>query len=418
MSKPFKVLISGGGITGPVVAFWLARASTLARPIHITMIERASSVPKAGQGIDVEGPARTIVTRMGLFDTIKSRTTGEQGFRCLDNNDKVYAAFEQGGLTNETEIMRGDLCEVLTDAVKGRPNVELKYNRQITEIVQSKDDVQVTISRDDGQKYAETYNAVIASDGLRSRTRDLMLDSADTKSCIKTRDMYCSYFSIPAQPEDKAYSRWQHALGGRNVIIRPVTASTSSVYLIAVGKHPILGNSMANRDDKARRKAWADAFADVKYGMFPRVLREMQVTDNFYSDQIAQVKLPTWHKGRCAVVGDAAYCPSAITGQGTPLAILGAYLMAGELASNLDDPAAAFQSYEKRFRGFVEKSQSVPLGGRAPNLLSPQTRWGIWVLQSALGAIAALKVWKLLPEKFGEPQFDIPDYQFKAAESA
>jgi 2-polyprenyl-6-methoxyphenol hydroxylase-like FAD-dependent oxidoreductase len=80
---------------------------------------------------------------------------------------------------------------------------------------------------------------------------------------------------------------------------------------------PNLVNVLSTREDKAKRQAWAHAFADVKYGEYPRVLREMQVTNNFYTDQIAQVKLPRWHNGRCAVVGDAAYCPSPITGQGT-----------------------------------------------------------------------------------------------------
>lgn len=132
MSKSFKLLISGGGITGPVVAFWLARVRTPSKPIHITIIEKASSTLKSGQGIEIQGPAREIAARMGLLDTIRSRTTGEQGFRCNDNDSRPYATFEQGGMTQELEIMRGDLCDVLTNAVKQQPNVELQYNRHIT----------------------------------------------------------------------------------------------------------------------------------------------------------------------------------------------------------------------------------------------------------------------------------------------
>ena len=410
MSKPFKVLISGGGITGPVLAFWLARASTPSKQIHVTMIEKASSVLKSGQGIDVEGSAKEIVTRMGLLDTIKARTTGEQGFRCIDNKNRGYATFEQGGLTNENEIMRGDLCDVLTNAVNGRPNVELQYSRQIIDIVQRTDQVRVTILKEDGQSYVGEYNAVIASDGIRSRTRDLMLDPADTKACVKSKDMFGAFFSVPTQPQDKPYSRFQHALGGRSLVIRPVTEKFSSVYLTAVGSHPALTKSLGHRDQKVRRLAWAETFSDVNYGEFPRVLREMQETDNFYSDQISQVKLPRWHRGRCAVVGDAAYCPAPISGEGVSLAMLGAYLLAGELGTNLGDPASAFQEYEKKFRAHVEQAQQIPLGGRAPNVFNPQTWWGIWLLQTALWLVAYTKVWKLVPH-MDEP-FALPDYNF------
>ena len=412
MSKPSKVLISGGGICGPVLAFWLARASTASNQIHITVLEKASATMKLGQGIDVEGPAREVVTRMGLLETIKSRTTGERGFCGIDNNNRAYATIDQGLLTREIEIMRGDLCEVLTDAAKGMPNVEFHYGRSVTNIEQLDELVRVTISKDDGRTYDEDFHAVVACDGIRSRTRSLFLDYAYTRDCIKSRDLFVAFFSVPAQPQDGPYARLQHCLGGRTVLIRPVTGDFSSVYLNAIGAHPALANSLAkDRNQTAKRQAWADTFSDVNYGEFPRVLAEMQHTDNFYSDQISQVKLPRWSKGRCALVGDAAYCPSPVTGQGTALAILGAYVLAGELGANIADPAAAFEEYERKLRGYVERAQQVPLGGRAPYVLNPQTWWGIWLLQTALWFVAFTRLWKLVPD-FGNEKFALPDYKF------
>ncbi|KAL8792091.1 MAG: hypothetical protein Q9195_005346 [Heterodermia aff. obscurata] len=411
MSKPSKVLISGGGICGPVVAFWLARASTASNPIHITVLEKASATVKLGQGIDVEGPAREVVTRMGLLETIKSRTTGEQGFCGIDNNNRAYATIDQGLLTREIEIMRGDLCEVLTEAAKEMPNVGFHYSRSITNIEQTNELVHVTISTNDGRTYDEDFHAVIACDGIRSRTRNLFLDYADTKDCIKAKDLFVAFFSVPAQPQDGPYARLQHSLGGRTVLIRPVTRDFSSVYLNASGAHPALAKSHSKeRDPAEKRQAWANTFSDVNYGEFPRVLKEMQETDNFYSAQISQVKLPTWSKGRCALVGDAAYCPSPITGQGTALAILGAYVLAGELGTNIADPAAAFKEYEKKLREYVERAQQVPLGGRAPNVLNPQTSWGIWFLQTALWLVAFTRIWKLIPD-IGNEKFPLPEYK-------
>ena len=413
MAKPSKVLISGGGICGPVVAFWLAQASTASHPIHITVLEKASASMKLGQGIDVEGPAREVVTRMGLVEKIKSRTTGEQGFCGIDNNNRAYATIDQGLLTREIEIMRGDLCELLTDAAKELPNVEFHYSRSIAKIEQSDELVRVTISKDDGPTYDEDFHAVVACDGIGSRTRNLFLDYADTKDCIKPKDLFVAFFSVPAQPQDAPYARLQHSLGGRTVLIRPVTGDSSSVYLNAIGAHPALAQSFhRDRDQKAKRQAWAETFSDVNYGEFPRVLKGMQETDNFYSDQISQVKLPTWSKGRCVLVGDAAYCPSPITGQGTALAILGAYVLAGELGSNIADPAAAFKEYEKKLRQYVERAQQVPLGGRAPYVLNPQTSWGIWLIQTALWLVAFTRIWKLIPADLGNEKFPLPDYKF------
>jgi len=403
MSKPFRILISGGGITGPTLAYWLTRINAPTRPIQITMIDRASSVLTSGQGIDIEGVAREIVPKMGILETIRSRTTGEKGFKGIDNNNQPYAIFEGGGLTNELEIMRGDLCDVLTDTVRGKKNVRLQYNRHITKMDQGKETVTVTIKERDGESYEEVYDAVVAADGIRSRTRDLMLDPADTKDCVKpvTPYMFCAFFSIPAEPQDASYSRWQHAVNGRSVVIRPVTKTTSSVYLIAVGHHPIFANVLSTRDDKAKRQAWADAFADVKYGEYPRVLREMQVTDNFYSDQIAQVKLPRWYNGRCAVVGDAACCPSVVTGQGTELAMLGAYVLAGELGLNLSDPETAFKNYDARLREYVQKQQGIPVGGLAHRLGNPQTWWGIWLVQTVVWVFAKTNIGRFWPEICG-----------------
>lgn len=207
MSKPFNVLVSGGGITGPVFVYWLARASTSSKPIRITIVERAPSVVKLGQGFDVEGPAKEIATRMGILDAIKARNTGEQGFCGIDNNNQAYATFEQGGLTQENEIMRGDLCELLTDKVKDLPNVEIQYSSHITDIAQTSDKVRVTILKDNLHSRVEEYDAVIAADGIRSKTRNLMLDHDDVKDCVKKKDLFISYFSIPPQPQDKPYSR-------------------------------------------------------------------------------------------------------------------------------------------------------------------------------------------------------------------
>ena len=158
MSKPVKVLIVGGGITGPVAAYWLARASTPSKPIQITVLERAAALYRQGQGIDIEGPSREVVTRMGLLDIIKSRTTGEKGLRCLDNDNRAYATFGLSAATREIEILRGDLVDILTKAATKMPNVEFRYGSSVKEVEQTNERVHVTIATNDGQTYDEEYD--------------------------------------------------------------------------------------------------------------------------------------------------------------------------------------------------------------------------------------------------------------------
>jgi 2-polyprenyl-6-methoxyphenol hydroxylase-like FAD-dependent oxidoreductase len=135
----------------------------------------------------------------------------------------------------------------------------------------------------------------------------------------------------------------------------------------------------------------------------------VQVTDNFYSDQIAQVKLPRWYNKRCALVGDAAYCPSVLTGQGTELALLGAYVLAGELGENLNDPETAFKKYDARLRDYVQAQQSIPIGGKAHRLLNPQTWWGVWLMQMVVWLFSKANIGRLLPE-IAESPYKLPDY--------
>lgn len=106
----------------------------------------------------------------------------------------------------------------------------------------------------------------------------------------------------------------------------------------------------------------------------------MMKADNFYSDELIQVKLPTWSKGRVALVGDSAWAPTPFTGQGNQLAIIGAWVLAQELSRN--PSPQAFEKYEERLRAYVEDSQKIPLGGYAPKLVVPETRLGIWVFRT------------------------------------
>lgn len=401
---PLNILIIGGGIAGPVAAYWLGKAGHRA-----TVIERASSLLKSGQGIDIEGPAREIIDRMGLLEQMKARATGEGGFAFTDDDGKPVAAIA-GGLTQEIEIMRGDLCEVLCRAVDACDLVEFRYGTKVVELTQTPTHVAVTF--DNGEH--ATFDAVIGADGLRSKTRDLAFDEKTKANAFRARDHYCAYFSLPREDGDSPNSRWQNATGGRIILIRPHNQDVSSAYLSVMEKSDKLA-AMCRADKASQKKAIAEEFEGVG-GLGPRAVKGMLESDNFYYDSLSQIKLEKWSQGRVALIGDAAYAPSAVTGQGVILSVLGAYVIAGELSENPQDPVAAFEAYEARIRTYVDTQQTISLNGNSPRLANPRSEWGIWALRTSFKLVAWSGIWKWITPK--APSFPLPDYPKMTGETA
>ena len=407
-----RILIIGGGPAGATAAFFLARAN-----FHITVAERSTNKFAYGQGIDITGPAIPIVQKMGVYDDIKSKVTGEAGFALLGDDGEVIAkvgtAKDKKGLslTQEIEIMRGDLTRILVDAAKQSPLVSYRYGCTVIELHQTSDSVTALLG--DTNTY-ETFHAVIGADGLMSRTRKLAFPPEILQNSYSAQDQYTAFFSIPHQPCDIPHARLQHAPGGRAVLIRPTSLKSptrSSCYMISTGPSPALQASLSQSPEE-QKALFASTFASFPRNTGERVLQGMWESKDFYLAQTAQIKLSTWSTGRIVLTGDAAYCPSPPTGMGTVLAILGSYVIAGELARNPSDLEAAFGKYEERLRGYVEKAQYVPLAGYLPKLGNPQSAFGVAVLRWVFWAIAWSGVWKLFSIKKGDDKFEVPEYEF------
>lgn len=410
-----RILVVGGGPAGATAAFWLAKGG-----FHVTVAERSTDKFAYGQGIDITGPAVKIVQKMGVYDEIKSKVTGESGFAFLDDDGRVIAsvgtASDENGkglsLTQEIEIMRGDVTRILAERAKEEERVEFRYGCTVTEIRQSEGYVTAVLS---DTCMAEDFAVVVGADGIMSRTRRLAFPQDVVKDCYKGQDQYTAFFSIPHQPEDIPNARVQHAAGGRAVLIRPTNISSperSSCYIIDTGFSPELQKALTQSTEE-QKALFAKNFADFPRNTGERVLQGMWDAKDFYLAQTAQIKLPQWSCGRVVLAGDAAYCPSPPTGMGTVLAILGSYIVAGELASNPDDPSAAFAKYEERLRGYVEKAQYVPLAGLLPKIGNPQSALGVGVLRFVFWVIAWTGVWKLVSVKQADDKFVLPEYDFE-----
>ncbi|XXT20909.1 FAD-dependent monooxygenase [Sorangium sp. So ce429] len=397
------VLITGGSIAGPALAWWLARHG-----MAVTVVERAPSFRDGGQNIDVRGAGRTVVQRMGLEGAIRERTTHEEAIAFVDERNNVRARigaeqFSGNGPVSELEILRGELARLLLDLSRG--SAEYIFGDRIAALNDRGDKVEVRFERGNERE----YDLVIVAEGVGSSTRAMQFGDEVERVPL---DLYIAYFAIPRGENDSNVARWFNAPGGRSVFLRPDNLGTTRAAL-SLQEKPRGYEKLPQHEQKAFLK---ERFADAGWET-PRVLAALDGAKDFYFEAIGQVKMPRWSKGRVALVGDAAYCASPISGMGTSLALVGAYVLAGELARS-DDHARAFAAYERIMRPYVDQAQDVPKVG--PRIAQPQTRTGIALQQAALSL--ASKPWlSWLAGKLLSPpsdKIDLPDYGQSASTAA
>jgi 2-polyprenyl-6-methoxyphenol hydroxylase-like FAD-dependent oxidoreductase len=329
-----KVLISGAGIAGPALAYWLRRAG-----FDVTVVEVACAPRPGGQAVDIRGVARDVVERMGLMPAVRAKCIDERGFAYVDERGRIKARmsadlFGGEGIVADIEIMRGDLSEVLLEAT--RDGVDYRFGERILGI----DGTQVRLTRS-----TETFDVVVGADGVHSGVRALAF--GPEKDFVHSLGASTAYFTVP-DPGD--LDRWFHMYSApdrRNAAIRPERDGLAKAMLSV---------APAVKD----RAELAAAFRDVGWRV-PAMLEAMLTADDFFLDTIGQVKIDRWWRGRVVLLGDAAYCPSPLTGLGTSTSIVGAYVLAGELASS--SPEQAFKNYQDVMRTYVTEAQKLPPGG-------------------------------------------------------
>jgi len=393
--KPQKILVTGASIAGPALAYWLSRQG-----MDVTVVERAPAFRDGGQTIDVRGAGREVVRRMGLEELIRANTTHEQGIAFVDRDNQTKAfigvdAFDGDGPIAELEILRGELAKLLIQHSEDR--VTYRFGDSIESIEDDGEQVHVRFE----QGGEQVYDLVIVAEGMGSTTRNQVFGDE-----VKRRplDLYTAYFTVPRQPSDGQVMRWQNLPGGRCVCLRPDNLGTTRAFL-SFQQAPSGYEKLAQDEQKSLlKKLFADAGWET-----PRVLAALDDTTDLYLEAVGQVKMPRWSKGRIALLGDAAYCASPISGMGTSLGLCGAYVLAGELGRHADH-RQAFATYEALMRPFVAQAQSVPKF--APRLASPHSRLGI-ALGHAVLRMATAPGLKKLFGKILSPKADaivLPDY--------
>lgn len=371
-----SVLISGASIAGPALAYWLDCYG-----FDVTVVERTPTVRSDGYPIDVRGTAIDVVERMGLLPRVETAHIASRELRFVDAEGRVIGTISPYDLTSnktghDVELPRGALTMLLCGVTKGRP-IRYRFDDSVETLEDDGSGVEIQFKSGDRHR----YDVVIGADGLHSRTRRLAFGPEE-----QFNHYLGSCFNIFSMPNDMGLSHGGIIYGEAGRCAGAFAVRNSKdvfAFLIFASDDPPFG---AHADVEEQYKRTAAVFADGGWEV-PRLLEAMRRAKDLFFDTVSQIRMPVWSSGRVALVGDAAYAPSFRSGQGTSLALVGAYVLAGELASR-DDPSVAFSAYERITRPFVEANQALAIEGNG-YLLLPRTPQEVEARNQILAALAA-----------------------------
>ncbi|MFC5180301.1 FAD-dependent monooxygenase [Actinomadura harenae] len=348
-----KVLISGASIAGPTLAYWLDRHG-----FEVTLVERASGFRPGGQAIDVRGTALRVAERMGVLDEIRAHATNLRGMSIVDGDGNELHRSEEHTLSGgpldspDVEVLRDDLSDIIVKAAGDR--IEYVFGDSIATLEDGPDGIHVTFEKADPR----TFDLVVGADGVHSTTRRLVFGADAGYVPLRAAAM-----AVWTMPNVLGLDRWQighfsDASGTAGAMVMTVRDNTE------LRAYAMFGNEgrPLPRDVEEQKRMLADGLAGAAWEV-PRLLEHMWEAADFHFDALAQVHLDRWSRGRVVLLGDAGYCGSPASGQGTSMAMVGAYVLAGELKAAAGDHGKAFAAYEDELRDWVRANQAFALRG-------------------------------------------------------
>lgn len=356
------VLVSGASIAGPALAYWLNRYG-----FDVTVVERAPALRPGGQAVDFKGSVqRTVLERMGIYDEIRRHSTGATDTVFVDADGRERARMSGDFTGGEVEILRGDLAAILYGRTAER--CSYVFGDSISALRETESGVEVEFEHGPARR----FDLVFGADGIHSRVRRLVF--GPEADFVEHRGYYYA-IAGDAPGGDGPRRRVAYAHSAPGLLAVRGGPKAQQMYMFAAGE-------LEFADEAAQRRVLTERFAGMGWQV-PEMLAELPDHPDFYLDAIARVQMPGYISGRVALVGDSAY-GNTLGGFGTGSAVVGAYVLAGELAAAAGGYGTAFARYEKIMRGYVK------IGGNsnAGRFLAPKTGYGLrarnWFLRSRL----------------------------------
>ncbi|GAA4943204.1 2-polyprenyl-6-methoxyphenol hydroxylase-like FAD-dependent oxidoreductase [Nonomuraea thailandensis] len=371
-----RVLISGASVAGPALAYWLARYG-----FTVTVVERAPALRRTGgHAVDLFRPAMDIVERMGVLEQVLAAKTGTEHLTVRGERGGRPAVLEIGRVMGavsdrHVEIMRDDLSEIFYDAT--RHDAEYVFGDSITSI---SEDGEVTFERGAPAR----FDLVIGADGLHSNVRRLVFGP---ESRFTTWiGAYLAVASVPNHLRLDGRMEGVTGVGRLAAMYGAARLPDARALFLFRTPEPL---DYHHRDVARQKELLRERFAGVGWEV-PRLLAELDRASAFYFDSITQLRLDTWSRGRVTLAGDAGYCPGPAVGGSTSLAVVGAYVLAGELAAHGGDHTRAFPAYEAELGEYVRRSRTFAIN--AARRLVPGSRLDLWALLKGVRLVNRLPV--------------------------
>lgn len=382
-----RVLISGGGIAGLTLAYWLRQYNILP-----TVIEQANSTRRDGYAIDFYGAGYDVAERMGMLNQLRQQQIPIDAISYVGKSGKPIATLDislmQRIMHNRyMALMHWTLEEALYEAIGD--DVEVQYGRSLTAVEPGPDEVVVTYN--DGAE--ETFDILIGADGVHSNTRRLVFGSEEQYRRFLG---YC--YASYALPDRYGIGRaWKnYAEPG---CLASAYCSNNDGEIITFFMYKTADDEYIPREQ--RLPHLRQAFANTGW-ITPLLLDNAPDPNAIFMDSVTQIQMPTWHCGRVVLVGDACGCPTLLSGQGVSMAMRGAYLLAQSL-HEMRDYENAFLHYEQYVRPHVEQRQKNARD--FARLFAPASTFEVLVQHMVLKLFLRDSFTGLLRKQFGADSF-------------
>ncbi|HEY2811069.1 MAG TPA: FAD-dependent monooxygenase [Rhabdochlamydiaceae bacterium] len=341
--KNKHILISGAGPAGLSLAYCLKQYGFIP-----TLVEKHSALRAEGYKLDIRGAAMEVVRRLGLEEEVLAARTQIREALFVDDSGKYIAQTTPDlcGVRSDgdCEVVRGSLCRILYEHLS---DVECLFGDEITALEECEEGVYVTFEK----AQTRLFDLVIGADGLHSKVRRLIW--GEEVQFLRELGLYVSFYSIPNFLQLDCVEIEYHSPKRFAIAYCPRDGLAKAGFAFSA-KRPDLDL----RDPECQKQFVQEAFAQSGWKI-PQFLAYMHDAPDFYFDCMAQVHMPHYSKGRIALAGDAGYAVSPIAGQGLSVALVGAYVLAGELAAAQGNYVHAFARYEECLSRFVKKNQDL-----------------------------------------------------------
>jgi len=390
-----NILISGAGIAGTTLAFWLKKFG-----FNPTIIENSPALREGGYAIDFMGAGYDVAEKMEIIPALKSVDINFSKLVFVDNNNKEKGSMNYQKIKNFLNgraftLLRSGLAKVIYQSLD--KDVEIIFGDTITQIDQNEKEVVVTFQSGS----TRTFDLVVGADGLHSNVRNLVF--GDETQFEKYFGYYTSSYTIDN------FSLGNDTFSMYNVPYKQVAVyskgeTQTTTFFIFSSPEKL---SYQHHDIDKQKQILKSEFENSGWKC-AELLSQIGSTKDFYFDTVSQIKMDNWHKGRIALVGDAGYCPSLLSGKGSTLAMAGAYILAGELKQANGDYKTAFEQYEILFKPFMEKKQKAARSFAKSFI--PKSNFGIWLRNKIFKLMSSSLFSKLFLNQFKDSELKLKEY--------